>query len=261
MLKKIFRSIAVAFSIYSRIPMPQFIWNSDDMKYDMIFFPWVGGVIGAVMLAWYKFSNYIGAGHIGQAMILVAIPLIITGGFHFDGFMDTEDALRSYKGKEERLKIMEDPHIGAFAVIGAFVYILILTGTMSMISSDKGFYIIFCSFFLVRCLSGILTQMLKSAKSSGMLKETKDISGKIVKVFLFIQFVTAIIIMAYISISFTAGVVIALLSYVIIFKYRSYKLFGGVTGDLLGRFLCIGELLVVICVFLIENILKLIKIY
>ena len=103
--------------------------------------------------------------------------------------------------------------------------------------------------------------MLKAAKSSGMLKETKDISGKIVKVFLFIQFVTAIIIMAYISISFTAGVVIALLSYVIIFKYRSYKLFGGVTGDLLGRFLCIGELLVVICVFLIENILKLIKIY
>lgn len=261
MLKKFFRSIAVAFSIYSRIPMPQFIWNSDDMKYDMIFFPWVGGVIGAVMLAWYKLSDYLQVGKMGQVLILVAIPLIITGGFHFDGFMDTEDALRSYKGKEERLKIMEDPHIGAFAVIGAFVYILILTGTMSMIGSNKGFYIIFCSFFLVRCLSGILTQILKSAKKSGMLKDTKDNSGNKVKLFLIIQMILALIFILYISIPFGMGVALVMVCYILIFKHRSYKLFGGVTGDLLGRFLCVAELLIVVSIFLIENILKLAKIY
>jgi adenosylcobinamide-GDP ribazoletransferase len=28
-----------------------------------------------------------------------------------DGFMDTQDAFKSFKSKEEKLKILEDPHI------------------------------------------------------------------------------------------------------------------------------------------------------
>ena len=44
-IKTIFKSIDVAFSIYSKIPMPRFEWDSEDMKYHMCFFPWVGAVI------------------------------------------------------------------------------------------------------------------------------------------------------------------------------------------------------------------------
>ena len=39
----IIRGIAVAFSTYSKIPMPQFVWKEEDMRYSMCFFPWIGG--------------------------------------------------------------------------------------------------------------------------------------------------------------------------------------------------------------------------
>ena len=45
---KLIRSCIVSFSMYSKIPMPQFKWNDDDMKYMLVFFPWIGAVIGPV---------------------------------------------------------------------------------------------------------------------------------------------------------------------------------------------------------------------
>ena len=46
LFKKIGKSIAIAFSMYSKIPMLQFEWKEEDMRYSMCFFPLVGIVIG-----------------------------------------------------------------------------------------------------------------------------------------------------------------------------------------------------------------------
>ena len=50
----IIRGIAVAFSTYSKIPMPQFVWKEEDMRYSMCFFPWIGAVIGAILWGWFR---------------------------------------------------------------------------------------------------------------------------------------------------------------------------------------------------------------
>ena len=39
LFKKIGKSIAIAFSMYSKIPMVQFEWKEEDMRYSMCFFP------------------------------------------------------------------------------------------------------------------------------------------------------------------------------------------------------------------------------
>ena len=49
---------------------------------------------------------------------MTAIPLLITGGIHLDGFCDVCDALASHQSRERKLEIMADPHVGAFAVQG-----------------------------------------------------------------------------------------------------------------------------------------------
>lgn len=49
--------------------------------------------------------------------VLILIPVLITGGIHLDGLLDTADALSSYKTKEEKLEILKDSHAGAFAII------------------------------------------------------------------------------------------------------------------------------------------------
>ena len=76
------RAAIIAFSMYSRIPMPMFEWKEEDMKYAMCFFPAIGAVIGAVFFGMYLLLDRILTGKILAAGILLAVPLFITGGIH-----------------------------------------------------------------------------------------------------------------------------------------------------------------------------------
>ena len=87
------------------------------MRYSMCFFPWIGAVIGAIFWGWFRLSALLGISTLAFILISAALPLIITGGFHVDGFMDTMDALHSYQPRERKLEILKDSHIGAFSVI------------------------------------------------------------------------------------------------------------------------------------------------
>jgi adenosylcobinamide-GDP ribazoletransferase len=45
-----------------------------------------------------------------------AIPIVLTGALHVDGFLDSCDALFACVTPQRRLEIMKDPHHGTFAV-------------------------------------------------------------------------------------------------------------------------------------------------
>ena len=105
---KLIRSCIVSFSMYSKIPMPQFKWNDDDMKYMLVFFPWIGAVIGLLLMLWRYIYSHFGVADICYVCIGALIPIAVTGGFHIDGFMDTMDAFHSYKPREEKLAILKD---------------------------------------------------------------------------------------------------------------------------------------------------------
>jgi adenosylcobinamide-GDP ribazoletransferase len=74
--------------MYSKIPMPQFKWNDDDMKYMLVFFPWIGAVIGLLLMLWKYIYSHFGVADICYVCIGALIPMAVTGGFHIDGFMD-----------------------------------------------------------------------------------------------------------------------------------------------------------------------------
>lgn len=127
--------------MYSKIPMPQFKWNDDDMKYMLVFFPWIGAVIGLLLMLWKYIYSHFGVADICYVCIGALIPMAVTGGFHIDGFMDTMDAFHSYKPREEKLAILKDSHIGAFAVIMLAAYGLLFMGAFSQIMNDKAFIV------------------------------------------------------------------------------------------------------------------------
>ena len=114
---KVIKSFFIAVSIYSRIPVPQFEWKEEDMKYIFCFFPWIGGLIGCCIYFWKYLCRIYYIDTPCSTAIEMAIPLFITGGFHVDGFMDTMDAIHSYGSRERKLAILKDSHLGAFAVI------------------------------------------------------------------------------------------------------------------------------------------------
>ena len=121
-MKKLWCGLVTAFSMYSALPMPQVEWTADSMKYALCFFPVVGAVIGALCGLWgwlcmtFGLSAFLFAG--GMALI----PLLITGGIHLDGFVDTSDGLHSHLEPAKKLEIRKAPHIGAVCVIRSGMY-------------------------------------------------------------------------------------------------------------------------------------------
>ena len=123
---RFFGSLAVALSMYSKIPVPTVDWNEKNMKYAMCFFPAAGVVTGALeYAAGYAFLTWTDCGSLFFAAVMTMIPVLVTGGIHLDGYADTMDALSSYGDREKKLEILKDPHTGAFAVIWLCAYFLI----------------------------------------------------------------------------------------------------------------------------------------
>lgn len=238
----ILKSFIIAFSIYSKIPVPQFEWKEEDMKYMLCFFPWIGAVIGGCVYFWNHFCSIFNVGTMCHILIGVAIPLIITGGFHVDGFMDTMDAFHSYQSKEKKLEILKDSHIGAFAVIMLVLYGMIYMGAFSEIVDKSLLRIVCCGFFLARCLSGISVVSFQPAKKDGILYLFASKSQKeIVKGALYLQSIACICYMLWQSLY--AGVIVIVVAFLVFayYYYRTKKEFGGITGDTAGYFVLICE--------------------
>ncbi|MFQ7443766.1 MAG: adenosylcobinamide-GDP ribazoletransferase [Gemmiger formicilis] len=107
------QTIAVAFAMFSALPMPQFDWNEKNMRYALCAFPLVGAVCGALWCV----CGVLPLPAAARAAGFCLVPVWVTGGIHLDGYADTCDALSSYGDTAKKLEILKDPHCGAFAVI------------------------------------------------------------------------------------------------------------------------------------------------
>lgn len=238
----VLKSLAIAFSIYSKIPVPQFEWKEDDMKYMLCFFPWIGAVIGGCVYVWSCLCQWLLIGEVCRTVIGAAIPLIISGGFHVDGFMDTIDAFHSYQPKEKKLEILKDSHIGAFSVIMLAVYGLLYLGAFSEVTDDSLLTIVCGGFFLSRCLSGISVVSFPSAKKDGILYLFASNAQKnIVKWILYLQGAACICFLLRQSVH--AGIIVTFAAFLTFayYHYRTRKELGGITGDTAGYFVLICE--------------------
>ena len=245
---RIIKSMIIAFSMYSRIPMPQFEWKDEDMKYMLCFFPWIGGVIGICVYLWGRTCARFEIGTFCYTVVGTAIPLLITGGFHVDGFMDTMDAFHSYQPKEKKLEILKDSHIGAFAVIMLGTYGLLYMGAFSEIQKTKILQIVCAGFWLSRTLSGISVVSFPSAKKDGLLYLfASSAQKKVVKGSLYLQGILCIGFMLWCSLRAGSIVVMtAIVTFAFYYK-RCKKELGGITGDTAGYFvlICEGSMMIV----------------
>jgi adenosylcobinamide-GDP ribazoletransferase len=249
---KIIKSIIISLSLYSKIPMPHFEWDEDSTQHAISFLPLVGLIIGGVSFLFITLTMSYQLPAMFITLMLTVIPLLITGGFHVDGFMDVQDALHSYQPKERKLEIMKDPHIGAFAVISAGTLLLIWTGFLyllvdqSLASADMTLLeIYFLSFIFVRALCGITSISFPKAKQDGMLNMETKSSKKGDIIFLALEAFLSL--GAMMLISRVSGITLGVATVLFTCCYRELckRNFGGVTGDTAGFFVVMGETLLV----------------
>ena len=243
---KIIKSICVAFSMYSKIPMPRVEWNEKNMKYAMCFFPLIGAVIGGLMLLVRFLCSRFGFNTSVYAVVMTALPVLVSGGIHTDGFIDTVDALSSYGDKEKKLEILKDPHTGAFAIIGAVMYYLLFFGFMTEIWDIKATIAVSVGFVLSRSLSGLTIGIFKCAKNSGLLYTFKSAAHKKTIVTVMILYIALCVAMLCFTGVYGLGTICAAVISFLWYRHVAYSKFGGITGDIAGYFVCICEVLCVI---------------
>lgn len=244
----VIRSFFVAFSMYSKIPMPKTEWTKESMKYCLCFFPAIGAVIGGAELLWMYLAGVMGVGQILQTAVLVLIPVMITGGIHVDGLLDTADALSSYKPMEQKLEILKDSHAGAFAVIVGISYFLLYFGILSEADLEM-VTVLAPGFILSRALSGFSIVSFRMAKNTGLAATFSDMAVKgRVRIVMALCAVAASAVM--IAVNPAGGAAGAAGAFLTLFCYRrmAYQKFGGITGDLAGFFLQICELVMALFV-------------
>ena len=101
-MRNILQTIAVAFAMFSAIPVPQPVWTEKNMRYTLCAFPLVGFVCGLLWRGWAALMDYLGGSPLLLAGGLCVIPVLVTGGIHLDGYADTSDALGSCGSPEKK---------------------------------------------------------------------------------------------------------------------------------------------------------------
>lgn len=250
-MKTFFSSCVIAFSTYSRIPMPQVEWNEKNMRHTLSLFPLVGLAVGLIFWAADGICALLGAGTILRAALLTAVPVAVTGGIHLDGYCDTVDALSSHASREKKLAILKDSAAGAFAVIWCGVWFLLYFGLMTELT---GAFTAAAGFMLSRSLSALAVERLPSARS-GMGATLKSGSR-------FPWWVLGLYTAAYLAAVLLWGepvpglvALAAAAGFYCIYKRMALKIFGGFTGDLAGWFLTVCELVMLAAVVVTERVM------
>lgn len=254
---KLIRTLCLAFSMYSRIPMPILEYTQEDMRYTFLAFPLVGVVIAALEYGWFLICVRTGIGTSLYAALAAAIPVCITGGFHMDGYLDTTDALSSHREREKKLEILKDSHVGAFAVIWTGLYLLVSYGLFTELREKQEIMMVAIGFVLSRATSGLAAISFPSASGKSSLAYfAKAGDRKVVKIGLWIWIIVTCVSFICYDIRYGVTVIVVLAMWFLHYNRMSKREFGGITGDLAGWYVETCELAVLGAAVVLAYILR-----
>lgn len=112
-----------SFTFLTRIPVGGFPYPPKTWEWISIWFPLVGGLLGAMYAAiWMGLDGHSDP---TRAIIVVTIGLLVTGGFHEDGLSDSVDALGGAYDRENVMRILKDSRVGAFGALALIVAVML----------------------------------------------------------------------------------------------------------------------------------------
>ncbi len=246
-MKTFWNNLVAAFTMYSKIPMPNIELTEENTKYSLCFFPLVGAVIGAILCGWRIAYPYLCNGDFLPAVVFVIVPVIVSGATHVDGFIDTVDAICSKKTVEGKLAILKDTHTGSYAIIMTISYFLVALGVWSEMPIDA-VPVLAVGFVMSRALSGLAVVLFPHARTSKLLGKKTD--KKLIGIVMAVYLVVCAVLMCLMEPKYgSIGVLGAIISFAY-YYYSSKKHFGGITGAVAAYFVQICEV-VIPCIVLV----------
>lgn len=230
-------AFCMCLGMFTVIPMLYRPWDEKLRPLMTACLPAAGLVIGAVWLLAAYLCRTFDLHPALSAAVVAVLPSFITGAIHIDGFMDTSDAVLSWRPLEKRLEILKDPHVGSFAVISFGALALFMYGAAFALMANEGpIYPLLLIPMVSRSCSAFCVARLKPLSHSEYAAEKSDVPAKAAYAFAAAGLVLSVF-------SGWRGI-LTMLAVVLVYAAtmrKCYKLLGGFSGDLAGCALVISE--------------------
>lgn len=234
-MKRLWNAFCMCFGMFTALPCPYRPWDEDARDMMLVCLPIVGAVIGLLWgllgLAGLRLLPAV------SGALLAALPWLLTGFIHLDGFMDTCDALLSWRPLEQRLKILKDVHCGAFAVVGMVLLALFSYDAARAVAVSMDLRALILIPVVSRCCSAFCVLTLRPVGHS----EYAGIHGRTAqRVAVAVMWLIA----NFASWLWLRGLVVALLVETLAFAGSilwAYLTLKGISGDVAGFALSISE--------------------
>ena len=241
----------------TRIPINIDTGFDEEFHKTITYFPLVGLVLGVLIYIIGLVSGIFFDSFITSIIVTLAL-VILTGGLHIDGLGDTFDAIYSYRDKERMLEIMKDSRLGTNSLLAIMFLILLKIGFIYSIINNSLLWTVI--FMPVVARLGVIVMMYKTVtpRENGM--GNLFIGKASTSMFTIAILYTIILIIGISKLIFLASTFEAmmLISTIIIlfvfnnlFKKHIYQKIDGVTGDILGCTIELGELIYLFCIYLL----------
>jgi adenosylcobinamide-GDP ribazoletransferase len=232
--RSVFAPLAAALQFLTVMPpLVRRPFTPLELGYSVGWFPLVGLLLGALLagLDWLLALAF--PPGVTAALVLTAWVLS-TGALHLDGFLDTCDGLFGGRTPEDRLRIMRDERVGAFAVTGGILLLLLKYAALA--SNPERLSALIAATVIGRCCMAWAVVSYPYARAEGLGRVIKDnTNGSQV---CFATAVTTIVVCAQGEVSgdwraVVAALLAMALSYFVLAGFVLRRL-PGLTGDVYG---------------------------
>ena len=207
-------------------------------------FPLVGAGIGAICALAFFIAELLGCGDAPAALLAVAAGLALTGAFHEDGLADTADGFGGGNGREEKLRIMRDSRQGSFGVVALVLSIGLRTAALGTIGGPilAGLALI-AAHATSRGVLPALMRILAPARADGLGATAGRPSLAVAIIAAALGSAIALAVLGP-----RTGAIALVLSggAVALAATLAQRQIGGYTGDVLGFFQQIGEIVILL---------------
>jgi len=118
----VLRTFVFAWQFLTAIPLSRSMHDAkpDELAASMSWYPLVGCLLGVILVAADLLLAHVFSAQV-TSMLLMLLLIGITRGLHQDGLADMVDGLAGGRTSQARLAIMRDGHIGAIGATGLFL--------------------------------------------------------------------------------------------------------------------------------------------
>jgi len=132
------RLFLCALQFMTRLPTPRLArFQPEWIARSAPYYPVVGWVVGAISGAAFLAASRFWPG-LPAAVIAIIAGLLVTGGFHEDGWADTADGLGGGQTPARRLEIMKDSRTGAYGVLALWAMLTLKAALLATLPPWQG---------------------------------------------------------------------------------------------------------------------------